>query len=114
MILFSIALLIHLFHLAKVRFQMALLSPLDLLSAASNEQDVIRCLIRQPFLTALEISRRLRMPIEETENLLRQMVQNAQLKSQENNGQTQFSVPLGREKNNTGREKNSLLNSLFG
>ena len=90
---------------------MSNLSALDLLTVSAIEQDIIRCLIRTPRLTAKEIARRLRRPLAEVENTLDQMEGSDKLTKHEQVGQTQFQVPLRRERTN---KSTKLLDSLFG
>ncbi|MCL4263616.1 MAG: hypothetical protein KJ069_10395 [Anaerolineae bacterium] len=89
---------------------MSLLSPLDLLTVSNNEQDVIRCLVRRPRLTAVEIAKFTKIPMAELEALLTNMVQEARLMLDDQN---KFHVLLGKE-NKPKAERPSLLDSLFG
>lgn len=88
---------------------MSLLSPLDLLTVTSHEQDVIRCLVRRPRLTAVEIARFTKIPMADLEALLTTMVQEARLMLDDQN---KFQVLLGKE-NRPKAERPSLLDSLF-
>ncbi len=91
---------------------MSLLSPLDLLTVTDNEQDVIRCLIRRPHLTAVEIAKFTKIPLADLERLLSTMVQEARLILDDQN---KFQVLMGKEnKQKTGRSGTGLLDSLFG
>ena len=49
---------------------MSLLSPLDLLSVSNNEQTILRCLTRRPNLTAKEIGKFTKIPLDQLETLL--------------------------------------------
>lgn len=88
---------------------MSFISPLDLLTISSNEQDVIRCLVRRPQLTAVEIAHFTKIPLEELENLLNRMVQDSRLMRDDQN---KFQVPLGREKKRE-RSNTGLLETFF-
>lgn len=92
---------------------MSVLSPLDLLSVPAVEQDIIRCLVRQPKLTAEEIAGRTKIPLEELANLLKQMVGDARLVQQVDAGQTLFRVAISRSQSPE-RGANALLDNLFG
>jgi hypothetical protein len=94
---------------------MASLSPLDLLSLPSTQQDVIRCLVRRPQLTAAEIARWTEIPLGELKELLNQMVREARLTQQMSDGEPIFDVSLGRpaQRKQDGPASN-LLDSLFG
>jgi hypothetical protein len=81
------------------------------LTVPALEQDIIRCLIRTPLLTAQQIAGRLRQPLTEIENTLRSMEGNERLTRSESSGETQFQVPL---KNDRSRRSTNLLDSLFG
>jgi hypothetical protein len=72
------------------------LSPLDMLDMSDAEQYILRCLNRQPGLTAAEIAKSTRLPIEEIEPALRDMVGRAQLVEQLQDGKRVFSVRFGR------------------
>ena len=89
---------------------MSLLSPLDLLTVSSHEQDVIRCLVRRPLLTAVEIAQFTKIPLTELEGLLKTMVQETHLILDDQN---KFRVLLGKEKKKKA-ERSGLLDSLFG
>ncbi|NJN54172.1 MAG: hypothetical protein HC804_05075 [Anaerolineae bacterium] len=90
---------------------MALLSPLDLLTVSTLEQDVIRCLVRRPCLTAVEIAKFTRIPLAELEGLLTTMVQEARLVLDDQN---KFQVLLGGKENKQKTDRSGLLDSLFG
>jgi hypothetical protein len=89
---------------------MSVFSPLDLLTVSSHEQDVIRCLVRRPRLTAVEIAKFTKIPITELETLLNTMVQEARLMLDDQN---KFQVLLGKE-NKQKPDRSGLLDSLFG
>lgn len=89
---------------------MSLFSPLDLLTVSSHEQDVIRCLVRRPHLTAVEIAKFTQIPMAELEGLLNRMVEEARLVLDDQN---KFQVLLNKGKKQK-PEKPSLLDSLFG
>lgn len=72
------------------------LSPLDMLDMSDAEQYILRCLNRQPGLTAAEIAKSTRLPIEEIEPALRTMVERSQLVEQLQDGRRVFSVRFGR------------------
>ena len=91
---------------------MSFVSPLDLLTASSTEQDVIRCLVRRPHLTATEIAGFTKIPIKELEALLKQMINDSRLAEQKQDKGICFEVPFGNEKKNTPKG-NSLLDRLF-
>lgn len=90
---------------------MSFASPLDFLSVPSNEQDIIRCLVRRPALTTKEIAKFTKLPLDELERLLNSMVKNAQLTRDDEN---RFQVSYGKS-NQPKQEKSkpSLLDSLF-
>lgn len=92
---------------------MSLLSPLDLLTVTDNEQDVIRCLVRRPCLTAVEIAKFTKIPLADLEGLLSTMVQEARLILDDQN---KFQVLMGKKENKQkpGRAGTGLLDSLFG
>lgn len=91
---------------------MTFLSPLDLLTVSDNEQDIIRCLVRRPQLTAGEIATFTKIPLEEVEKLLKIMLKNAQLIQDE---QKKFQVKLENKKKQKPTQNGSgLLETLFG
>ncbi len=95
---------------------MALVSPLDLLTVASNEQDVIRCLVRNPRLTPQEISGLTKIPLKELEALLKQMVSNSQIVQLTCNETVCFEVSFSPNKGsgqNTAKKGGSVLDMLF-
>lgn len=89
---------------------MSVLSPLDLLTVSNHEQDVIRCLVRRPRLTAVEIAKFTKIPMTELEGLLNTMVKEARLILDDQN---KFQVLLGKE-NKQKADRSGLLDSLFG
>jgi hypothetical protein len=89
---------------------MSLFSPLDLLAVSSNEQDVIRCLVRRPCLTAVEIAKFTKIPMAELEELLNTMVREARLILDD---QDKFQVLLKKDFKQKS-DRPSLLDSLFG
>lgn len=89
---------------------MSLLSPLDLLTVSCDEQDVIRCLVRRPHLTAVEIAKYTRIPMAELDALLSTMVQQTRLVLDDQN---KFQVLLGKETRQR-TDRTGLLDSLFG
>jgi hypothetical protein len=89
---------------------MSLFSPLDLLAVSSNEQDVIRCLVRRPCLTAVEIAKFTKIPMAELEELLNTMVREARLILDD---QDKFQVLLNKDFKQKS-DRPSLLDSLFG
>jgi predicted transcriptional regulator len=91
---------------------MTFLSPLDLLAVTDTEQDILRCLIRQPHLTAAEIAQRTKLPLTETRNLLNQLIKNSYLAQESKNGQPVYFVPLRQDKKRKRSSKN-LLDTLF-
>ena len=93
---------------------MSFVSPLDLLTVSSSEQDVIRCLVRKPQLTALEISGLTKIPLKELETLLKQMVSDARVVQLTRNEAVCFEVSFskGSGKNN-GKKGSSVLDMLF-
>lgn len=96
---------------------MALLSPLDLLQIPDKEQDVIRCLVRQPQLTAQEIASRTQIPLHELKELLLLMVKKAQLHKTTKDNEDVFHVSIGGDEKKSkvnGNASKSLLDSLFG
>ena len=94
---------------------MSFLSPLDLLQVSDREQDIIRCLVRQPQLTAQEISSRTKIPLKEIKELLMNMVKKAQISKLSKDNEDVFQVFIGeREKKQKPSTGTSLLDSLFG
>lgn len=95
---------------------MAFVSPLDLLTVTNNEQDVIRCLVRRPRLTAPEISGFTKIPLKELETLLKQMVSDSRVVQLTLNEavcfEVLFSESKGSEKN-SGKKGSSVLDMLF-
>lgn len=89
---------------------MALLSPLDLLAVSSQEQDVIRCLVRRPRLTLQEIAGFTRIPMDELERVVNKMVRESRLNK---DTESKFNVLLQNEKPNRERAGSGLLDSLF-
>lgn len=90
---------------------MSFVSPLDLLTVSDSEQDVIRCLVRRPQLTAVEIARFTKIPLKELNTLLEEMVRDARLSR---DGDSKFEVKLGREKPaKSERTSGGLLSALF-
>jgi DNA-binding MarR family transcriptional regulator len=88
---------------------MTLMSPLDLLTVSSQEQDVIRCLVRQPRLTLSEIAGYTRIPLDELEGLLKRMVRESRLNE---DGESKFQVLIHNHPSR--RERGAgLLESLF-
>jgi hypothetical protein len=83
---------------------------LDLLAVSSNEQDVIRCLVRRPCLTAVEIAKFTKIPMAELEELLNTMVREARLILDD---QDKFQVLLKKDFKQK-PDRPSLLDSLFG
>lgn len=91
---------------------MSSLSPLDLLAVPDSEQDIIRCLVRQPKLTMAEIAKFTKIPLDELERLLNSMVQNARLVRDD---EDKFHVLYGKNKKTKKEQAASgLLDSLFG
>ncbi len=76
---------------------MALRSALDLLSLSDHEQEIIRCLIRQPALTFGEIAAQTQLPPDNLEPILAHMLQERQLTQETRDGQQTFSVQFGQE-----------------
>ncbi|MEW5985415.1 MAG: Crp/Fnr family transcriptional regulator [Chloroflexota bacterium] len=72
------------------------LSPLDMLDLPDAEQYVLRCLNRRPGLTVAEIATATKMPVEEVEPALRQMVERSQVVEQLTDGRRTFSVRFSR------------------
>lgn len=95
---------------------MALVSPLDLLTVTDNEQDVIRCLVRRPRITALEISGFTKIPLKELETLLKQMVSDSRVVQLTLNEAVCFEVSFSENKSsekNSGKKGSSVLDMLF-
>lgn len=90
------------------------LSPLDLLTFYDSEQDVIRCLIRRPKLTAVEISKFTKIPLNELESVLNKLVKGARLSTDTADGNQIFSVAYAKGTNHKKAGGPSLLDSLFG
>lgn len=90
---------------------MTYLSPIDMLTMSSIEQDVIRCLIKNPKLTASEIADVVKVAITELEVVLRDMVSDERLVEEAINGQQAFAVRFKRDPKPT---TSSLLTDLFG
>lgn len=92
---------------------MTFLSPLDLLQIPDQKQDIIRCLVRHPQLSAQEIASKTKIPLKEIKGLLSEMVQKAQLSKLTKGNEDVFLVRLGDKKAPAPRSS-SLLDSLFG
>ena len=89
------------------------LSPIDMLSLYESDQDVIRCLIRRPQLTAAEISRITKIPISEINDVLGRLLQKSRVAKGSRNGNEIFSVQY-ESKKRAARGATTLLDSLFG
>ncbi|MFO7539548.1 MAG: hypothetical protein R6X32_16030 [Chloroflexota bacterium] len=89
---------------------MTLLSPLDLLTVSSQEQDIIRCLVRRPCLTLQEIAGFTRIPMNDLETVVNKMVRECRLNK---DGDSKFQVLLHNDKPKRERAGSSLLDSLF-
>ncbi len=95
---------------------MSFVSPLDLLTVSSNEQDIIRCLVRKPQLTALEISGLTKIPLKELEALLKQMVSESRVVQVTQNETVCFEVSFSKSKasgKNGTKKGSSILDALF-
>lgn len=94
---------------------MSFVSPLDMLTVTSAEQDVIRCLVRRPHLTASEISAYTKIPLKELDELLPRMVSDSRLVENLRENVSRFNVPFGKEKqaDKSGQKGESLLDRLF-
>jgi CRP-like cAMP-binding protein len=79
---------------------MALLSALDLLLMPDAEQQVLRCLSRQPHLTVSEIANATDIPLEELEEVLGRMADEGRLVEQLKDNERVFSVRFGRAETN--------------
>lgn len=93
---------------------MTFLSPLDLLYVPDQEQDVIRCLVRHPQLSAQEIASRTKIPLKEIAVLLVEMVKKAQLNKLTKGTEDVFFVKIGEKRRKPAPRTDSLLDSLFG
>ncbi|MBA3532699.1 MAG: Crp/Fnr family transcriptional regulator [Ardenticatenales bacterium] len=71
---------------------MSRLSPLDMLALSDNEQEILRCLSRQPRMTIREIALTTKIASTELESLLNQMVHASQLVEQIHEGERTFAV----------------------
>jgi hypothetical protein len=88
--------------------------PLDMLSVPSSQQSVIRCLSRQPHLTVAEIASVTKIPLEELEGLLNEMVQESRLIQRFTNGNRTFLVAFRNERKSKREQAGpSLLDTLF-
>lgn len=76
---------------------MSTLFPLDLLSLSDNEQQVLRCLSKQPQLSMAEIAAETGIAVTELEALLPRMVAESRLVEQLKDEERVFSVRFGRE-----------------
>lgn len=90
---------------------MSFVTPLDWLSNSSPEQDVIRCLVRQPKLTLGEIARITQIPQDVLTPILQQMLGNAQLHAE--GEPNKYEIQYGRSAPANGKGANSLLSTLF-
>lgn len=93
------------------------LSPLDLLTFYDSEQDVIRCLIRRPRLTAREISTFTKIPLTELESILNRLVKGSKLTEEADNDKQIFSIAYANgttQPSQPTTKGNSLLDTLFG
>ena len=94
---------------------MSLLNALDLLQIPGKEQDVIRCLVRHPQLTAQETSSRTQIPLREIKELLLKMVTKEQISKLTKDNEDVFQVFIGaRETKQSPATGSGLLDSLFG
>ena len=89
---------------------MTFMSPLDLLTVSSHEQDVIRCLIRRPRLTLQEIAGFTKIPVDKLEGIVNSMVQESRL---DKDGDSKFQVLLNNRGAKQERAGSGLLESLF-
>ena len=71
---------------------MASLSPLDLLSLSSVEQQILRCLTKYPRCTPQDIADRTALPLDEVENELQQLLEQARVVEQLQQGERVFSI----------------------
>lgn len=94
---------------------MSFVSPLDLLTVSGIEQDVIRCLVRRPKLTAVEIANFTKIPLKELDALLKEMVRESRLVQLMQNDKICFDVSLGNDKTapKPKAKSNSVLDMLF-
>lgn len=92
---------------------MAFLSPLDLLQVPDQEQDIIRCLVRRPQLSAQEIASHTKIPLNEIKTLLLKMVKNAQIDKSEKENKEVFIAKIGGKEKKPASKGDSLLDSLF-
>jgi len=90
---------------------MSFVTPLDWLANSAYEQDVIRCLVRQPKLTVVEIARITQIPQDELAPLLQQMLGNAQLRAE--GEPNKYEIQYSRNSGANGKGANSLLTTLF-
>lgn len=88
---------------------MTRLFALDLLSMSDTDQQVLRCLSRQPGQTIDEIGSATDIPIEELEDVLSQMVSASRLVEQLKDGKRIFSVRFGRAETNVRNMPSSLM-----
>jgi hypothetical protein len=90
-------------------------SPLDLLTVSDFEQDVIRCLVRKPHQTMVEIAQRTTIPLGKLNQLLGKMVRESRVAEERRNGENHFSVSLSKKPATLPRRSasTSLLDSLF-
>jgi hypothetical protein len=88
---------------------MSFLSPLDLLSLSSVEQDVVRCLAKQPNLTMAEIADVTNIALAKLKELLPQMVAEKRLAEERQNGHSVFTLEFNKEKPSS----NPFLSDLF-
>lgn len=93
---------------------MAFLSPLDLLQVPDQEQDIIRCLVRRPQLSAQEISSQTKIPLNQIKKILLQMVKESQISRERKGDQDVFLVEIGNKERKQKSKGDSLLDSLFG
>lgn len=73
------------------------ISALDLLSMSDNEQTILRCLSKRPRLTVVEVATITKLPADEVEKTLEQMVKASQLVEQLTNGKRTFAVRFKHE-----------------
>lgn len=71
---------------------MSSLSPIDLLSISAVEQTVLRCLTKYPKLTVFEVAAKTELPLGETEEVLGQLLAQARVVEQLQNGKRVFST----------------------
>lgn len=91
---------------------MARLSPIDLMFLSGTEQAVVNYLNRHPHSTLVDLVESTRVPADELETVIQQMLSAAQLVEQYEDGKRTFSVQYRCDRSRT-RSRSASLLDLF-